>query len=57
VPAGAHGRLTLIYRPAWLIWGSVAAAGCVFVVLLAFIFWRREQLTSCPRCVGRCDAA
>ena len=37
VPAGAHGRLALIYRPAWLIWGSVVAAVCVLVILVAFI--------------------
>jgi len=43
VPAGAHGRLALIYRPGWLIWGSVAAAGCVFVILLVFIFRDREN--------------
>jgi hypothetical protein len=43
LPAGAHGRLALIYRPAWLIWGSVAAAGCVFVILLVFIFRGREN--------------
>jgi hypothetical protein len=36
VPAGAHGRLALIYRPAWLILGSAAAAACVFLILLAF---------------------
>jgi hypothetical protein len=36
VPAGAHGRLALIYRPAWLILGSVTAAACVLVFLLAF---------------------
>lgn len=36
VPAGVHGRLALIYRPAWLILGSAAAAACVFVILLAF---------------------
>jgi hypothetical protein len=43
VPAGAHGRLALIYRPAWLIWGSVAASACLVVVLLAFIFRGRES--------------
>ena len=37
VPAGAHGRLALIYQPAWLILGSATAAACVLVVLLAFI--------------------
>jgi hypothetical protein len=36
VPAAAHGRLTLIYRPAWLILGSATAAACVLVILLAF---------------------
>src|SRR5205823_7922296 len=43
VPAGAHGRLALIYRPAWLIWGSVAAAVCVLVVLVAFILKGRAN--------------
>jgi hypothetical protein len=37
VPPGAHGRLALIYQPAWLILGSATAAACVLVVLLAFI--------------------
>jgi hypothetical protein len=36
VPAAAHGRLALIYRPAWLILGSATAAACVLVILLAF---------------------
>ncbi len=35
VPAGAHGRLALIYQPAWFILGSATAAACVFVFLLA----------------------
>ena len=29
VPAGARGRLTLIYRPAWLVWGGSVAIACV----------------------------
>ena len=37
VPAGAHGRLALIYQPVWLILGSATAATCVLVILLAFI--------------------
>jgi hypothetical protein len=37
IPAGAHGRLALIYRPAWLIWGSATAVVCVLVILLAFL--------------------
>jgi hypothetical protein len=36
VPAGARGRLALIYQPAWLILGSATAAACVLVILLAF---------------------
>src|SRR5207245_10565727 len=36
VPAGAHGRLALIYEPAWLILGSATAVACVLVFLLAF---------------------
>jgi len=36
VPPAAHGRLALIYQPAWLILGSATAAACVFVFLLAF---------------------
>ena len=37
IPAGAHGRLALIYRPVWLIWGSATAAVCVLIILLAFV--------------------
>jgi len=43
VPAGAHGRLALIYQPAWLIVGSAAAAACVLVILLAFILRGRTN--------------
>jgi len=34
IPAGAHGRLTLIYRPAWLLWGGSVAVGCGLIVLV-----------------------
>jgi hypothetical protein len=37
IPGGAHGRLALIYRPTWLIWGSATAVVCVLVILLAFL--------------------
>ena len=37
VPAGAHGRLALIYRPGWLIFGNATVVACVLVFLLAFI--------------------
>jgi len=37
VPAGTHGRLTVAYRPAWLVWGGGMAAGCGVLVLLGVI--------------------
>ena len=43
VPAGAHGRLVLIYRPAWLIWGGAVSVGCILVILLAFILKARAN--------------
>jgi hypothetical protein len=43
VPAGANGRLALIYRPAWLIVGSASAGVCVLVFLLAFILRGRTN--------------
>src|SRR5262249_47932010 len=36
VPAGAHGRLILIYRSTWLLWASATAIGCALVILLTF---------------------
>jgi hypothetical protein len=36
VPPGSHGNLSLIYRPAWLIWGGSAAIVCALVVTLGF---------------------
>jgi hypothetical protein len=37
VPAGAHGRLALIYRPVWLMCGTAVAAICAFVMVLSFL--------------------
>jgi uncharacterized membrane protein YfhO len=37
VPAGTHGRLTIAYRPAWLLWGGGMAAVCGLIVLLGVI--------------------
>jgi len=37
VPAGAHGRLALIYRPAWLVWGGGAAIVCALAILLSLL--------------------
>jgi hypothetical protein len=36
VPTGAHGRLSLIYRPYWLILGGSAAIACALIVALSF---------------------
>ena len=41
VPAGTHGRLTVTYRPAWLLWGGGGASVCGLTVLLGVIAaWR-----------------
>ena len=37
VPAGIHGRLTVAYRPAWLLWGGGMAALCGLIVLLGVV--------------------
>src|SRR5947207_5054756 len=37
VPAGTHGRLTVAYRPAWLLWGGGLAAVCGLILLLGVI--------------------
>lgn len=37
IPAGDHGRLALIYRPVWLIWGSATAVACALVIVLALV--------------------
>jgi hypothetical protein len=41
VPAGTHGRLTVVYRPAWLMWGGGLAAVCGLIVLVGLVAaWR-----------------
>jgi len=40
VPAGAHGRVILTYRPYWLIWGTGAAIASVLVVVFSFFSLR-----------------
>ena len=41
VPAGTHGRLTVAYKPAWLLLGGGVAAVCGLIVLLgAIAAWR-----------------
>jgi hypothetical protein len=36
VPAGAHGRLSLAYRPYWLTWGGSGSLACALLLLLGF---------------------
>ncbi len=37
IPPGMHGRLTLVYRPYWLIWGGGAAIACALVIALSLV--------------------
>jgi hypothetical protein len=37
VPGGTRGRLTLSYRPAWLVWGSALAFICLFAVTFGLL--------------------
>ena len=37
IPAGTRGRLTLVYRPNWLIWGGGAAIACALVLALSLV--------------------
>ena len=37
IPAGTHGRLTLVYRPYWLIWGGIAAIACALIIALSLV--------------------
>jgi hypothetical protein len=43
IPSGAHGRLALIYRPAWLIWGIATSGVCVLIILMAFVLRSRAN--------------
>lgn len=38
VPAGMSGRLTLVYRPWWLIYGAVISVACLAIVVLAALY-------------------
>jgi hypothetical protein len=37
IPPGMHGRLTLAYRPYWLIWGGGAAIASALVIALSLV--------------------
>jgi arabinofuranan 3-O-arabinosyltransferase len=52
IPAGTQGRLTVAYRPAWLLWGGSMAAVCGLIILLGMVAgWRYSSsggTESCP---------
>ena len=37
IPAGTHGRLTLAFRPAWLLWGGSMALACAVIILFTLV--------------------
>ncbi|MFZ0916881.1 MAG: hypothetical protein WAN04_08310 [Candidatus Udaeobacter sp.] len=37
LPAGAHGRLILAYRPSWLMWGTGAATTCGLIMMFSVL--------------------
>ena len=37
IPAGTRGRLTLVYRPNWLIWGGGASVACALIFSLSLV--------------------
>jgi hypothetical protein len=43
VPPNSRGRLSLCYRPAWLIWGTATVVVCVLLILLALILRLRSN--------------
>ena len=46
VPAGTRGRITVAYRPAWLVWGGSVASVCgLFVLFGAINAWRYSPST------------
>src|SRR6184192_3078788 len=52
VPAGAHGRLTLAYRPYWLVWGGAVAVVCTFVVISGFVAAMKRRAQPCAVAPG-----
>jgi len=48
LPAGAHGRLILAYRPSWLMWGIGAATTCGLIMMFSVLAasYRRTQRRS-----------
>jgi hypothetical protein len=53
VPAGTRGRLTLSYRPPWLIWGSAVAFACLFAVTFGSLTaWYSQLRNRCAICLS-----
>jgi hypothetical protein len=48
IPAGAHGRLTLAYRPAWLLYGGGIAIACAMIVVVSAILSMVTRHSSSP---------
>ncbi|HEX3619249.1 MAG TPA: hypothetical protein VHU16_02650 [Candidatus Udaeobacter sp.] len=48
LPAGAHGRLILTYRPSWLMWGIGATTACGLIMIFSVLAasYRRTQKRS-----------
>jgi hypothetical protein len=44
IPAGTSGRLTLVYRPWWLIYGGAISLGCLFFIIAASVLARRTRV-------------
>jgi hypothetical protein len=53
VPAGTRGRLTLSYRPPWLILGSAVVFVCLFVVTFGSLAaWYSQIRNRCANCLS-----
>jgi len=46
VPAGSHGKLTLIYRPWWLVAGGILSILCAIFLLIGSVLATRAKIIS-----------
>jgi hypothetical protein len=46
VPAGSHGKLTLIYRPWWLVTGGILSILCAIFLLIGSVFAACAKIVS-----------
>ncbi len=42
IPAGVSGRLTMVYRPPWLIWGGTVSISCLTILAVGGAFGIRQ---------------